>query len=48
MVMFVRRGRRLREVTMSTMVPNRCSSFGMSCVQCGNELIAPEWSEYPE
>ncbi len=31
---------------MSTMVPNRRSSFGMSCVQCGNELIAPEWSEY--
>jgi hypothetical protein len=31
---------------MSTMVPNRRSSFGMSCAQCGNELIAPEWSEY--
>jgi RNase P subunit RPR2 len=31
---------------MSTMVPNRRSSFGMSCGQCGNELIAPEWSEY--
>ena len=22
------------------------SIFGMSCVQCDNELIAPEWSEY--
>ena len=31
---------------MSTMVPNRRSSFGTSCAQCGNELIAPEWSEY--
>jgi hypothetical protein len=31
---------------MSTMVSNRRSSFGMSCAQCGNELIAPEWSEY--
>ena len=31
---------------MSTMVLNRRSSFGMSCVQCGSELIAPEWSEY--
>jgi RNase P subunit RPR2 len=31
---------------MSTMVPNRRSSSGMSCAQCGNELITPEWSEY--
>jgi hypothetical protein len=31
---------------MSTMVPNRRSSFGTRCGQCGNELIAPEWSEY--
>jgi RNase P subunit RPR2 len=22
------------------------STFGMTCVQCDNELIAPEWSEY--
>ena len=22
------------------------SIFGMTCVQCDNELIAPEWSEY--
>ena len=21
-------------------------TFGMTCVQCDNELIAPEWSEY--
>ena len=27
-------------------VPNRRSSFGMSCAHCDNELIAPEWSEY--
>jgi hypothetical protein len=31
---------------MSTMVPNRRSSFEVSCAQCGNDLIAPEWSEY--
>jgi hypothetical protein len=31
---------------MSTMVSNRRSSFEMSCIQCGNELIAREWSEY--
>jgi len=31
---------------MSMMVPNCRSSFGMSCVQCDNELIAPEWTEY--
>jgi len=31
---------------MATMVPNRRSSFGTTCAQCGNELIAPEWSEY--
>jgi len=31
---------------MATMVPKRRSSFGMYCAQCGNELIAPEWSEY--
>jgi uncharacterized protein with PIN domain len=39
-------GDRHREVIMSTMVHNRRSSFGTSCAQCGNELIAPEWSEY--
>jgi len=27
-------------------VSNRRSSFGMKCIQCDNELIAPEWSEY--
>jgi hypothetical protein len=27
-------------------VSTRHSSFGMKCVQCGNELIAPERSEY--
>ena len=31
---------------MSTMVSSRRSSFGISCAQCDNELIAPEWSEY--
>jgi hypothetical protein len=31
---------------MSTMVPNRRSSFGMKCVQCSDELIAPVRSEY--
>ena len=27
-------------------VSKRQSSFGMRCVQCGDELLAPEWSEY--
>jgi hypothetical protein len=27
-------------------VSNRQSSFGMKCLKCSNELIAPEWSEY--
>ena len=31
---------------MSTMVPNRRPTFGISCVRCGEELIAPDKSEY--
>ncbi len=31
---------------MTAKVANRRSSFGTDCVQCGTELIAPEWSEY--
>jgi hypothetical protein len=31
---------------MATMVPNRRSTFGISCVRCKDELIAPEKSEY--
>jgi hypothetical protein len=31
---------------MTTIQSGRRSSFGTSCIQCGNELIAPEWSEY--
>jgi len=31
---------------MTTIFSNRRSKFGMMCVQCGNELIAPDWSEY--
>jgi len=31
---------------MTTIVSNRRSSFGMNCTQCGDLLIAPEWSEY--
>ena len=31
---------------MTTILSNRRSRFGMTCVQCSNELIAPEWSEY--
>jgi len=30
---------------MRMRVSNPRSSFGMKCVQCGNELIAPERSE---
>jgi hypothetical protein len=31
---------------MMTTPSDRHSSFGSKCVQCGNELIAPEWTEY--
>jgi hypothetical protein len=31
---------------MPSMVSDRRSSFGMSCAQCGKDLIAPEWSEF--
>ncbi len=31
---------------MTTILSNRRSKFGMTCVQCSNELIAPKWSEY--
>ena len=31
---------------MATMVPNRRSTFGIICVQCHEELIAPDKSEY--
>jgi hypothetical protein len=31
---------------MTTLRSNRRTSFGMKCVQCSNELIAPESSEF--
>ncbi len=31
---------------MATIVSNRRSSFGISCVRCNEELIAPDQSEY--
>jgi hypothetical protein len=31
---------------MPTIASKRRSSFGTDCVQCGNELIAPERSEH--
>jgi hypothetical protein len=36
----------IEEVTVPTMVPDRRSSFGINCVECRDELIAPEKSEY--
>jgi hypothetical protein len=36
----------MREISMTTMLSNRRSKFGMTCAQCDNELIAPEWSHY--
>ena len=35
-----------REVAMLTIASKRRSSFGIECVQCDSELIAPERSEY--
>jgi hypothetical protein len=31
---------------MTTIASARRSSFGMRCVHCDNELIAPEWTEH--
>ena len=31
---------------MKTILSNRLFTFGMTCVQCRGDLIAPEWSEY--
>ena len=31
---------------MAMMVSNRRSTFGINCVRCNDELIAPEKSEY--
>ena len=31
------------------MTPPNCRSvFGMNCLECGDLLIAPEWSEYED
>lgn len=30
---------------MTTMSSTRRSDYGMTCTQCGDALIAPEWSE---
>jgi hypothetical protein len=31
---------------MTAILSNRRFKFGMTCVQCDNELIAPELSQY--
>jgi hypothetical protein len=31
---------------MTTIASTRRSGYGMTCAQCGDLLIAPEWSEY--
>jgi len=31
---------------MTTMASTLRSSFGMTCVHCDNELVAPEWTEH--
>ncbi len=36
----------IEEVTMATMVSDRRFTFGISCVRCRDDLIAPEKSEY--
>ena len=33
---------------MATRASTRCSDYGMTCVQCGDLMIAPEWSEYED
>jgi hypothetical protein len=42
-----RYGKRNREnITMTAIASAPRSSFGMRCVRCDNELIAPEWTEH--
>jgi len=42
-----RYGERNRENITMTAIASACrSSFGMRCLRCGNELIAPEWTEH--
>ena len=43
---FVLSGIGIEEVIMAAMVSNRRSTFGINCVRCKDELIAPERSEY--
>ena len=31
---------------MTTLTAIHRSDYGMACAQCGDALIAPEWSEY--
>ena len=31
---------------MAMMAPDRRATFGLNCVRCSNELVAPEKSEY--
>jgi len=33
---------------MATRASTRRSDYGMTCVQCGDLMIAPEWSEYED
>jgi hypothetical protein len=35
-----------RKLPMATIASARPSSFGLRCVHCDNELIAPEWTEH--
>ena len=46
MVRFLSSGEAIQEVTMAMMVSERRPTFGINCVRCDNELIAPERSEY--
>ena len=39
-------GNGFRGVAMVTMASIRRSTFGIGCVRCGEELIAPDKSEY--
>jgi len=43
---FVLSGIGIEEAIMAAMVSNRRSTFGINCVRCKDELIAPERSEY--
>ena len=45
-----RKNNKIKEVAMTTAITasTRRSDYGMTCTQCGNLMIAPEWVEFED